>query len=66
MAGKRLVAVVEAEERLLCGGRGFTKKSWRMEVDDGRGGAGRSVQFFSFLGRVESYFQSYPLYFYHN
>jgi hypothetical protein len=27
--------VVEAEEQLLCGGRGFMVRSWRLEVEDG-------------------------------
>ncbi len=31
------------------------------EVEDGWGGAGWGVHFFSFLGGVESYIQSYPL-----
>jgi hypothetical protein len=43
-------------------GHNFTIRPWRMEVDDqraGRRGVGYSL--FSFLGKVESYFQSYPL-----
>jgi hypothetical protein len=54
-AGKRQGVVVEAEEQLLCGGRGFTIRSWRMEAEDVRAG----VFIFSFLGRVESYLESY-------
>jgi hypothetical protein len=57
--------VVEAEERLLCGGGGFMVWSWRPEVEDGQDGVdrlGRMVFIIcSFLGGVESYFQSYPL-----
>jgi hypothetical protein len=37
MADERRGAVVEAEEQLLCGGRGFMLRSWRMEVEDGWG-----------------------------
>jgi hypothetical protein len=54
MAGKRRGVVVEVEEQLLCGGRGFTIRSWRMEVEDGQVG----VFIFSFLGGVESYLES--------
>jgi hypothetical protein len=46
--------VVEAEEQLLCGGGGFTIRSWRMEVEDGR-----AALFIFFLGGVESYLKSY-------
>jgi hypothetical protein len=42
MAGERRGVVVEAEEQLLGSGGGFIVRSWRMEVEDGRGGrAGR-------------------------
>ncbi len=64
MAGKRRGMVVEAEERLLCGGGGFMVRLWRLEVEDRWGGAGRLGRvfiIFSFLGGVESYLQSYPL-----
>ncbi len=44
MAGERWGAVVEAEERLLCRGKCFSIRSWRMEVEDGRG-----CSFFLFL-----------------
>ncbi len=55
MAGKRRGMVVEMEEELLCGGRGFTIRSWRIEVEDGRAG----VFIFTFLKGVESYPESY-------
>jgi hypothetical protein len=39
----------------------FKIRPWRMEVDEGWGGARQGVHFFSFLGGDESYLQSYPL-----
>jgi hypothetical protein len=39
----------------------FMVRPWRMEVDNGQEGVGQGVPFFSFLGGVESYLQSYPL-----
>jgi hypothetical protein len=50
MAGERLGMVVEAEEQLLCGGRGFTIRPWRMEVDDRRGSTAGCSLFFSWQG----------------
>ncbi len=61
-AGKRQGVVVEAEEQLLCGSRGFMVRSWRLEIEDRWGGqAGRGVHYYFFLVGVESYLQSYPL-----
>ena len=54
MAGERRGAVVKAEERLLCGQRGLHDKV----MEDGGGGR-VGVLIFSFLGKVESYFESY-------
>jgi hypothetical protein len=34
MASERRGAVVEVEEQLLCGGGGFTIRSWRTEMED--------------------------------
>jgi hypothetical protein len=36
-AGERQGVVVEGEEHLFCSGGGFTRRLWRMEVEDGRG-----------------------------
>ncbi len=60
-AGERRGPVVEAEERLLCGGGGFTIRSWRMVVEDRQGGRTGVFIIFSFLDGVESYLKSYLL-----
>ncbi len=52
-AGERWGAVVESEA-MEDGAK----------VEDGQGGAWWGVHFFSFLGGVESYLQSYPLHSY--
>jgi hypothetical protein len=49
-AGERRGVVVEAEEQLLRGSRGFMVRSWRLEIEDRWGWRARLFIFFSFLG----------------
>ncbi len=65
MAGKRRDMAVEVEEWLMCGGGDFMVRPWGLEIEGGRGGQAGVILFFPFLGRVESYLQSYPLQSYH-
>ncbi len=55
MVGKRQGMVVEADDQLLYGSRGFMIRSWRMEVEDRQVG----MFVFTFLGGVETYLESY-------